>query len=525
MSAASLKDLREAVSRNPGDRRAWYALGVAALEAGSVGESCFAFAQAVYLAPLEASEAEHAADLLASAGCETDAENILLRVIESTPHRKESLARLARLLMDTGRDSQAVIELEAALRLHPRDSELRTLMAAAHQRLGALPEAAGHLRSALAVDASHPDLNRRLAAVLTQMGDHAGAVDCWRLVVMRSRGRDSGALTSLGISLSTAGQHAEALEILKEVARRNGQSASSVADLGMALLAAARLEEATAAFGRALDLDPGLAQVHCGLGIAYQRQGRLHQAVEAFRATEQLAPDDAAGPLNLGLVLQKLGDREGARRALLRAAQLEPDDRETRAALEAVFAPPEDEAPAARPSGPQDLGPSISGDLKSFPLFDVLEFLRLQRKTGSLVVSSPLGAGVVRLLGGAVTSASAPRVKRLGETLLDDRLITRPQLDLALAHQRQVADASTLPALGSVLLRKKVIDQDRLSVGIRRQLVAALEDMLTWPEGAFSFHPALDVDGPPVSFDLQDVMLKLARMADERNAGKLPRLD
>jgi Flp pilus assembly protein TadD len=532
MSERSLKDQRQLVRQRPGDAQAWYALGEVALEAGEVGEARFAFTQSVYLAPNELDRAVTAAERLTRARCHAEAEHILRRVLDRAPDRKDAHLQLAGLLLENGRETEAASELEAALRRYPDDIELRMLAATAHERGGALAEAAQHLRGALAVNSDHLDVNRRLAGVLSRMGDTGGAVRCWRQIVRLTGGQDTAALTGLGISLSDNAQHGEALQILTEVAGREGRSASALADLGMALTAAGRMDEATVAFSRALALDPSSAQAHCGLGIAYERQGKWYEAAQAFRTTEQLAPHSLAGPLNLGLALQELGDREGARRALLRAAALDPNDAETRSALEESFATSDDSAatPAPVTAPPhaiqQGFGASITGDLTSFQLFDVLEFLRLQKKTGSLVVSSRQGAGIVRLAGGAVTSASAPRVKRLGEELVDGGLVARSDLELALAHQREGLPEN-IEALGSVLLRDKLIDRTRLTLAIRRQVMAALEDMLSWKEGAFSFHPghAAEGEGTPVSFDLQDVMLKLMRMSDERNAGKPPHLD
>jgi hypothetical protein len=39
--------------------------------------------------------------------------------------------------------------------------------------------------------------------------------------------------------------------------------------------------------------------------------------------------------------------------------------------------------------------------------------------------------------------------------------------------------------------------------------------MLTWTEGAFSFHPGSDRELPAISFDLQNVMMEIMRIADE----------
>jgi hypothetical protein len=42
--------------------------------------------------------------------------------------------------------------------------------------------------------------------------------------------------------------------------------------------------------------------------------------------------------------------------------------------------------------------------------------------------------------------------------------------------------------------------------------------MLTWKEGAFSFHPGSDKGLPAIAFDLQSVVMEVLRISDERNA-------
>lgn len=535
VSSGDLKQLRETVRRTPADARAWFALGIAALESGEVGEARFAFTQSVYLAPEQLDQGVRAAELLAGAGCAPEAEHLLRRLLERGGASQQVHLRLGNLLIETGRPGQAVAEMNAALQANPGDVELHLLAATAHHRMGQRSEAAEHLAAALVTQPNHIEAGRRRGAILSEMGDSAGAVRCWRRLVMLTAGQDLPALTGLGISLSSDGKHVEALQILREVVRRQ-ENAATLADLGMALTAAGEIDGAARTFKRALEIEPRSAQAYCGLGLAYQRQERWHEAAQAFRATEQLSPDSAVGPLNLGLALLELGDREGARRALGRASALEPNDPEIRGALEEVTAVdhPVEAAPIAvgvNGTPTPGLGDSrgfeasITGDLKSFQLFDVLEFLRLQRKTGSLVVSSRHGAGIIRLTDGALTSASAPRVKRLGEALVDSHLITREQLEQALAHQREEPQESA-ESLGSVLLRERLLDHDRLTTAIRKQVMAALQDMVTWQEGGFSFHPSAQGEAaPPVTLDLREVTLKLMRLADETNSGRPRRLD
>jgi tetratricopeptide (TPR) repeat protein len=359
----------------------------------------------------------------------------------------------------------------------------------------------------------HAGANRALAQVLGELGDNQGAIRYWRRAVELSGSDDLEALTALGIALSTDGQHPEAIRYLTDVARRRAIVGGAHADLGMALLEARRLDEAFAAFARARDLDPESAQAHCGLGLVYQQQQRWWEAAESFRRTEQLAPDSPVGPMNLGVVLETLGEHQQARAALLRASALAPGDLEIQNALDQLAVPEPVQDEITRPALRADqFEASIAGDLRTFQLLDVLEFLRLQSKTGSLVVSSRLGAGVVRLAQGRVTSASAPGVKRLGETLVSERVITSRQLEQALARQQDDKEDT----LGTLLLRDKAVTTAQLSEVLLRQILAALDEILNWKEGAFSFHGGPDEEAPPISFNTQEVGLKLFKTKDEK---------
>jgi tetratricopeptide (TPR) repeat protein len=449
---------------------------------------------------------------LAVAGFRGDAEHVLYKTLDRFPNRAEVKIELARLFLESGNDQKALRVATHALREHPRDSDLHALAASANEQLSLFDDAANHWSAILASDPNHAYANRRLAALLEQAGDAAGAVACLRRVVEVTRGQDLDAITSLGIALSAAGEHSEAIALLTHVAKSQPDLGAPQADLANALLAAYRIEDAITGFSEALRVDPQSAQAYCGLGLAYQRIQRWHEAAEAFRTTEQLAPDQAVGPFNLGLALSALGEREEARSALLRAAALEPDDAGIREALQTVLDRPASGDPAIT-------APRFGGDLRTFALPEVLEFLRLQNKTGSLVLSSRHGAGIVRIVHGQVTSASAPGVARLGETLVARGIITADALDAALARQR-MDDGESAEALGGLVLRARPASRDALTQVVLQQVIDALAEMLTWTEGAFSFHPGSDRGRPAIAFDLQAVTLEVLRIADERNANR-----
>lgn len=436
-------------------------------------------------------------------------------------HTGESIPRedQARLLLETDNYAEAFDELAVAIRNRPRDVYLRLLAADACERLGALQEAADHLSTILAAQPEHVEANRRLAELLYELGDAQGAIRCWRRLVAATGEEDSEALTLLAVALCADGQYEWAIELLTRRTHKHPLDSASLANLGMALLAAGREDEASAALERALELDPQSAQAHCGLGLAHYRQARWQEAAVAFRATERFAPDSAIGSYNLGLALERLGDREEARRALLRAAALEPHDEEIQRALEPLL------VRHSLPGGGRDAGAAIRGDLQSFELLNVLEFLRMQEKTGTLVISAPAGVGMLRLERGMLIGGSAPRLKRLGEVLVRRGLISRGKLDAALARMRQLSsgaeggnepDACTLAA---VLLRERMLGEKELAEVSFRMILHVVRQINQWREGVFAFHPAPDT-AFPLRFNVQEVVLDLMRLEDERRQRK-----
>ena len=506
----TLNRIKQRVRIDGDDRASTRAIAVAALDRGELEDGRRALLQSLNYGADSFETLIDVAAELALAGFRSDAEHVLRRTLDRFPNRAEVKIELARLFLESGNDQNALRVAAVALQEHPRDSDLHALAASANEQLGLYDAAASHWAAILAIDENHSYANQRLAALLERAGDAAGAIRCLRRVVEATGGRDLDAVTSLGITLSADGQHAEAIAALTHVAKSQPDLGGPQADLANALLAADRIEDAITSFSEVLRLDPDSAQAYCGLGLAYQRIQRWHEAAEAFRTTELLAPDQAVGPYNLGLALSALGELDEARGALLRAAALEPDDAGIREALQSLLV-------RSAPSEPAAAVPRFGGDIKTFALPEVLEFLRLQKKSGSLVVSSRRGAAIVRIVRGQVTSATAPGVRRLGETLIARGIITAAALDAALARQRMDGGESA-DALGAVLLRERPGDRDALKQAVFQQLLDALAELLTWSEGAFSFHPASDRELPAISFDLQNVMMEVFRIADERNA-------
>jgi hypothetical protein len=123
-------------------------------------------------------------------------------------------------------------------------------------------------------------------------------------------------------------------------------------------------------------------------------------------------------------------------------------------------------------------------------------------------------------------------LKRLGEVLVRRGLISRDNLRFALSRQRQLypglqegeggagpdADANTL---GAVLLRERLLDEKQLSDVLFRMILHVVSQINQWREGVFAFHPSADT-AFPIRFNVQEVVLDLMRLEDERRQREEP---
>jgi tetratricopeptide (TPR) repeat protein len=517
----ALSKLLEVVNRSPADAQGWYAFGMRALELGEITDGTHAVLRAVQLAPQEIERVLGASMALLAAGKIVEAEQTVRAACGRAPERLDAQLALAQVLLKSGRASEAIGILGRVLRTDPRSVEGHSLAATAYDEMGMLIDSADHLALVLAVEPRHLDATKRLTGVLERLGDDRGLVRCLRRTAELTGGEDFGALTTLGITLSGLGRHQEAIEVLKDVAARRHNVGSAYTDLGLAQLTAENTEDALATIKTALSLDARSAQAHCALGLCQQKLGRLREAADAFAASEQLAPEMIDGPFNLGLTLEALQDLTGARRALLRAAALAPDDPEIQGALERMFGASAGAGSTSSQSTAEHAAPgvAIAGNLATTSFLDLLEFLRMQRRTGTLALSGSRGAGELRLYQGQISSAATSNTKRFDLALIEAKVISKSNLESFLSRTG-LRDRESVEALGTRLIRERVVEARPIAQILSRRIHAALTEISSWPEGPFSFHASSEASGEPaIFFNLQDVVGELLRAGSDRKQG------
>jgi hypothetical protein len=167
----------------------------------------------------------------------------------------------------------------------------------------------------------------------------------------------------------------------------------------------------------------------------------------------------------------------------------------------------------------------ISGSLKDVSVADVMQFIHLGRRTGTLLLSRGLERSVIGFHHGRLVSAQAPRTPKLGDLLVSSGIVDRDRLETAVRLQGQEAERRSL---GQILMSSGAIDGEELRQVIGQQIEQAVSEVMIWDSGTFEFaiddlRPIDDIALypsdvlPDGDINTQMVLLEAARIFDERN--------
>jgi hypothetical protein len=171
---------------------------------------------------------------------------------------------------------------------------------------------------------------------------------------------------------------------------------------------------------------------------------------------------------------------------------------------------------------------AISGSLKDVSVADVMQFVHLGRRTGTLLLMRGSHRAIIGFHGGRLVSAQAPRTPKLGDLLISSGLLDRANLDQAVLTQSRERERRSL---GQVLVGSGAIDAEGLRQVIAQQIEQAVSEVMLWDTGTFEFaiddlRPIDDIALypsdvlPDADLNTQMVLLEAARIFDERNRGR-----
>jgi TolB-like protein/Tfp pilus assembly protein PilF len=244
-------------------------------------------------------------------------------LLEGTVQRVPTFARghatLARAFLaryehtsDPAWAGRARDQMMEALRLDPRDAEVRDALARLYMDTGRIPEALEEVRQALETRPQADHLHRLMANLLVEAGDPEGAIrEARRAVALRDWHQNH---YTLGYVLYRAGRFPEAAVAFRRVTALRPDNAWAFISLGASLHEAWQVGEAEAAYRKAMAADPSAASLAwTNLGALFSETDRVSPAVDAFRRAIALEPASGLLHRNLGDAFARQGRAEDAR--------------------------------------------------------------------------------------------------------------------------------------------------------------------------------------------------------------------
>jgi hypothetical protein len=158
---------------------------------------------------------------------------------------------------------------------------------------------------------------------------------------------------------------------------------------------------------------------------------------------------------------------------------------------------------------------ALSGNLKTMLPGDLLQWLSLGQKTGTLVISNKrVEKKIFFRKGRVISSASNDPREYLGQFLMSHGYLTEPELKKAMEVQQHSGIL-----LGKILVMIDVISEEDLQRLMRRKAEEEIYDIFLWNDGDFYF---VDDELPqmemiPLQVDVTGIIMEGTRRVDEWN--------
>ena len=257
------------------------------------------------------------------AGRHGDAEKLARFLIQGFPKHQLAWKLLGAVLVQTGRNFEAVDANQTAVAISPQDAEVHYNLSNALKELDRKDEAEASLRQAIALQPDFATAHYNLGNIL-QGRDRLGEAEASYRQVTSLQPDYAEAHNNLGIVLKELGRLDEAEASYTQAIALKPDYAAAHNNLGNTLHDLGRLEQAEASYRQAISFKSDFAEAHSNLGITLKELGRLDEAKASYEQAIALKPDYADAYFNLTKVLYILGNKNSALASIEKANKFDP---------------------------------------------------------------------------------------------------------------------------------------------------------------------------------------------------------
>jgi hypothetical protein len=131
---------------------------------------------------------------------------------------------------------------------------------------------------------------------------------------------------------------------------------------------------------------------------------------------------------------------------------------------------------------------SLQGNLEDVRAADVIQFVYIGARSGTLRIDTPVGRrAVIGFHDGLISNAWLSDTPRLGELLVTAGLLSPSALKLAEAAQR--AEGRRPRPIGRIFISKGLVTEAQIRKQLMERFARMVHEIVTWPRGTFQFLP------------------------------------
>lgn len=239
---------------------------------------------------------------------------------------------LIMLLLQQGRNQEAITRAEELLERHPDLVELHTLISIGHIGLGDTESARAALRKGLVEAPENASLALNLASLEEQLGNLAEAREVLEALQQRLPGEHRSAqhLASLAFQ---EGDSTTAMQWLQKATEHSPEVLQPHITLARMQVTEGRPDAARDTLEQAKEFHPDEPELHHALGTVQHQLGQYDDAVTSFLFAVEQAPDNANARLSLARSQASSGDDQAAEDTLKELLEMQPGHQEARVFL------------------------------------------------------------------------------------------------------------------------------------------------------------------------------------------------
>ncbi len=285
------------------------------------------------------------------------------KVVHLVPTAEQGHSALGAVLVQLGRTSEGIRELEKALVMKPSDGSAQLNLALAYEHTGEaakalplfakleaasraekralppyvlasyaralaatrqFPAAVAKLQEAIAGDPQNAELHDELGSLYAQHQDWSHAREAFAAAIQANPNL---AVPHLHLAMTLDAEHQPGgPDELMKAYQLAPQNSMIALQYGQSLAAAGEDEHAIPILQHALELDPNSTTVAYQLGLALQRTGKVKDAIPLLQRAASAEPKNAEILTNLGMALCQAQQAKDAVPILQRAVTLAPDN-------------------------------------------------------------------------------------------------------------------------------------------------------------------------------------------------------